>query len=159
MAILKPFKGVRPTRDLAKKIASRPYDVLNTEEARKESEGNPFSFLRIVKPEIDFEPGFDPHSPEVYQKGRENFIKAQQSGLFFQDQKDCLYIYMLEKDGHSQTGVVGCQGIEDFFNGSILKHELTRPDKEEDRKNHIRVGRMHAEPVLFAYKKKKFQNI
>ena len=82
LAILKPFKGVRPNKDFVRKIASRPYDVLNTEEARKESEGNPFSFLRIVKPEIDFKPGFDPHSPEVYQKGRDNFFKAQQSGLF-----------------------------------------------------------------------------
>jgi len=136
-----------------KKVASRPYDVLSTEEARKEAEGNPYSFLRVVKPEIDFKPGFDPYSPEVYQKGRENFQKGWQTGLFKQDLKELLYLYELVQDGHSQTGLVGCLSIEDFFNDSILKHELTRPDKEEDRKTHIKVGRMHAEPVLFAYRK------
>ena len=138
-----------------KNIASRPYDVITTEEARIEAEGNPYSFLRVIKPEIDFEPGFDPHSPEVYQKGRDNFQEGLHTGIFKQDSKELLYVYSLEKDGHSQTGLVGCLGIEDFFNDVILKHELTRPDKEEDRKNHIRVGGMQAEPVLFAYKKSK----
>lgn len=155
MAILKPFRGVRPPRELVKKIASKPYDVLNTEEARKEAEGNPISFLRVIKPEIEFESGFNPHAPEVYQKGRENFSKAVQSGLFIQDKKEHFYIYMLIKDGQSQTGIVGCLGIEDYFNDVILKHELTLPDKEEDRKKHIKNSRIHAEPVMFAYQKVK----
>lgn len=151
MAILKPFKAYRPVREKAHLIASKPYDVINTSEARKESEGNELSFLHIVKPEIDFPDDQDPYAIEVYIKGRDNFQKLCEQNLFLQDESECFYIYMLEKNGRQQSGIVGCAGIEDYFNDVILKHELTRPDKEEDRKNHVRITNMNAEPVFFAF--------
>ena len=152
MAILKPFKAIRPVRDQAALVASKPYDVINTKEARIESSGNKLSFLHIVKPEIDFPDEQDPYALEVYIKGRENFKALCENNIMVQDEKECYYIYMLEKDKRQQTGIVGCAGIEDYFNDVILKHELTRPDKEEDRKNHVRVTNMNAEPVFFAYR-------
>jgi uncharacterized protein (DUF1015 family) len=151
MASLKPFRAYRPKGDKAFLVASVPYDVITSTEAKDVVKKNPISFLRITKPEVDFSRDSDPHSQEVYLKGELNFRKACEMGLFEQDNQDCLYIYMLEKDGEQQTGIVGCIGIEDYFNETIKKHELTRPDKEEDRKNHIRHTSMHAEPVLFSY--------
>ena len=151
MAILKAFKGIRPVKDKVKQIASRPYDVLNSEEARIEADGNPFSFLHIVKPEIDLPPDVDHYSPQVYEKGKENFAKMLKDGLFFQDEKNCLYIYAQTMNGKRQIGLVGCAGVEDYMNNIIKKHEMTRADKEEDRKNHVRVSNMNAEPVFFAY--------
>lgn len=151
MAILKPFSALRPVTDHVSEVASKPYDVLNTDEARSEADGNPLSFLHVVKPEIDFPSGHDPYAPEIYEKGRENFTRLCNDGIFVRDDSDCLYVYMLEMNGRQQTGIVGCAAVEDYFNNVVLKHELTRPDKEEDRKNHIRVSRMHAEPVFFAY--------
>ena len=152
MAILKPFRAHRPTAERAKDVASKPYDVINTYEARIEVTDNALSFLHIVKPEIDFPEDHDPYAPEIYRKGKSNFDALCESGTFIRDEKVSYYIYMLEKEGRSQTGLVGCAGIDDYFNDIIKKHELTRPDKEEDRKNHVRVGNMNAEPVFFAYR-------
>lgn len=151
MAKIKAFRGWRPLKEKVHLVASRPYDVLNTEEARKEVEGNPDSFLHVVKPEIDFSSGQNPYAPEVYEKGKENFNTAVQKGIFSQDQEDCIYIYRLTMDGQSQAGIVAAAAIDDYFNEVIKKHELTRPDKEEDRKKHVRVSEMNAEPVFFAY--------
>ncbi len=155
MAILKPFKAYRPVPDKAHFVASVPYDVISTEEAKRAVKGNSLSFLRVIKPEVDFPKDHDPYSPAVYQKAKTNFERACEMGLFKQDEKESLYIYMLEKEGHRQTGIVGCAGIEDYFNEVIKKHELTRPDKEEDRKNHIRYTNMNAEPVFLAYPRSK----
>lgn len=151
MATLKPFRAYRPIKDKAFLVASVPYDVISTAEARDIAKRNPISFLRVTKPEIDFSRDHNPYDHDVYLKGENNFRKACEMGLFKQDENECLYIYMLEKEGKQQTGLVGCVGIEDFFNDVIRKHELTRPDKEEDRKNHIRFTNMQAEPVFFSY--------
>lgn len=152
MATLKPFRAYRPVKDLAHLVASVPYDVISSEEAREVVKGNPISFLHIIRPEIDFPREKDPYAPEVYRRAEKNFNKALEMGLFHQDHNESFYIYMLEKEGHQQTGIVGCASIEDYFNEVILKHELTRPDKEEDRKNHVRATNMNAEPVFFAYR-------
>jgi uncharacterized protein (DUF1015 family) len=151
MAVLKAFKGLRPVKDKVKLIASRPYDVLSSEEARTEAGGNQYSFLHVVKPEIDLPEDIDHYSPEVYKKGKENLEKMLSEGLIFRDNKEYLYIYALTMNGKRQVGLVGCAGVEDYMNNIIKKHELTRPDKEEDRKNHVRVSNMNAEPVFFAY--------
>ncbi len=151
MAILRAFKGIRPVKDKVKLIASKPYDVLNSEEARTEARGNEYSFLHIVKPEIDLPPETDHYSPEVYEKGKENFCKMVNKGLFFQDKKNCFYVYAQTMNGKRQIGLVGCAGVDDYMDNIIKKHELTRADKEEDRKNHIRVSNMNYEPVFFAY--------
>ncbi len=151
MAVVKPFRGIRPRPEFAKAVASRPYDVLNSEEAREEAKGNAISFLHVVKPEICLDEGVSLYSPEVYQQGRVEYERLWQEGVLLQDERPCYYIYRLTMDGYSQTGWVGCTAVEDYFNGVVLKHELTRPDKEEDRKNHIRVSRIHAEPVFYAY--------
>lgn len=148
---IKAFKGLRPVKDKAKLVASRPYDVLDSDEARKEAEGNPYSFLNVVKPEITLPPDIDHYSPVVYDAGKKNFQKLVDAGVFFQDKEDCLYIYELIMDGRSQNGIVACAAVEDYMHDRIKKHELTRPDKETDRKNHVRVSMMNAEPVFFAY--------
>ena len=151
MAILKPFRGVRPTKELVKRVICRPYDVLDEKEARIEANGDPYSFYRVIKPEMDFPDDFDHYSPEIYKKGKANYEQMKAEGVFFQDEKECLYIYAQTMNGRTQYGIVGCAGVEDYLNDVIKKHELTRPDKEEDRKNHVRVGNMNAEPVFFAY--------
>lgn len=152
MAKIKPFKAWRPAvRDIAH-VASRPYDVLNREEALQEAEGKPYSFLHVIKPEIDLPEEGDPYAPEVYEQGRRCFLGWLREGIFKQDAEPSFYIYRLIMGEHMQTGLVGLAAIDDYFNEVIKKHELTRPDKEEDRKNHVRVGRMHAEPVFFAYR-------
>ena len=148
---IKAFKGFRPIAEKVKAVASRPYDVLNSEEALEEAKGNPWSFLNVVKPEITLSPGTDHYSTAVYEAGKNNFQKLVKEGVFFQDQEDCLYIYELVMDGRSQNGIVACASVEDYLEGHIKKHELTRPDKETDRKNHVRVSMMNAEPVFFAY--------
>lgn len=153
MAVLKPFRGIRPVPDKAAQIASKPYDVLNEHEAREECKGNPLSFYHVIKPEIDFPDDFDHYAPEVYRKGSENFSKLMRDGIFLQDNQDCYYIYQQTMDGRKQNGIVGCAHIDDYFNDIIRKHELTRPDKEEDRKNHIRASKLNYEPVFFAYPK------
>ena len=152
MAILKPFKGIRPPVNIAPKLASRPYDVLNSEEARMEAKGNDYSLLHIIKPEIDLKPGVDVHSPEVYEKARENFHNFMDKGWLIQDGKESLYIYAQTMNGKTQYGLVGCASIEDYLNGVIKKHELTRPDKEEDRMKHVRINNANIEPVFFTYR-------
>lgn len=151
MAILKPFKGIRPIKSEVQNVASKPYDVLNEKEAREECKNNPHSFYHVIKPEIDFPDDFDHYAPEIYLRGKENFDKLVKDGVFFQDDKDCYYIYQQTMNGRKQNGIVGCAGVNDYFNDIIKKHELTRPDKEEDRKNHVRVSKLNYEPVFFAY--------
>ncbi len=151
MAILKAFKGIRPVKDKAANIASRPYDVLNRAEAFKEAAGNPLSFLHVIKPEIDLPVSMDEHDPEVYRRGSATFQQMIVDGVFFTDDSDKLYVYAQTMDGRTQYGIVGCASVDDYMNNVIRKHELTRPDKEEDRKNHIRVSNMNYEPVFFAY--------
>ena len=151
MSVLKAFKGFRPRADLAERIASRPYDVLNSEEAREEVKDNPHSFLRVVKPEVDLPPDVDLYSDEVYQTGRENLKKLIDEGIFFQDEAENLYVYAQTMNGKTQYGLVGCASVRDYLDNVIRKHELTRPDKEEDRRKHIRVSNFNAEPVFFAY--------
>ncbi|MCF8244702.1 MAG: DUF1015 family protein [Saprospiraceae bacterium] len=151
MSIFIPFRAYRPTQKNAKAVASRPYDVLNREEALVECEGNPLSFYHVIKPEIDFPESHDHYATEVYQKGKENFDHLVKDGVIVQDKEAQFYVYQLNMNGHEQTGLVGCCAIEDYFNNIIKKHELTRPDKEEDRKNHIRYSRLNYEPVLFSY--------
>jgi len=132
-------------------VASRPYDVLNSEEAREEVKGNPRSFLRVVKPEVDLPEDTDLHSREVYNKGKENLDRLIAEGFFRQDDQEMLYVYGQTMWGKTQYGIVGCASVDDYLGGVIKKHELTRPDKEEDRMNHIRTTNFNAEPVFFAY--------
>jgi uncharacterized protein (DUF1015 family) len=149
MAILKAFRGLRPPANIVEKLACRPYDVLNSEEAREEA--NPHSLLHITKPEIDFEPGTDIHIQAVYDKAKENFASFREKGYLEQDGEEHLYIYAQTMDGRRQYGLVGCAGVDDYMNGIIKKHELTRPDKEEDRMKHVRITNANIEPVFFAY--------
>ncbi|MDE6301612.1 MAG: DUF1015 family protein [Muribaculaceae bacterium] len=151
MAKVKPFKGVRPPKHLVEKVASRPYDVLNSEEARAEAEGNPHSLYHIIKPEIDFTPGTDEHDPKVYDKAVENFNAFQTSGWLVQDDKEHYYIYAQTMDGRTQYGIVVAANVDDYMSGAIKKHELTRRDKEEDRMKHVRVQNANIEPVFFAF--------
>ena len=151
MAKVKPFKGVRPPRELVTEVSSRPYDVLNSEEARAEAEGNPKSLYHIIKPEIDFAPGQDEHAPEVYDKAVENFKAFRKNGWLVQDEKEHYYIYAQTMDGRTQYGFVVAASVEDYLTGKIKKHELTRRDKEEDRMKHVRVNNANIEPVFFAF--------
>lgn len=151
MAVIKPFKGIRPPKELVEKVASRPYDVLNSEEARAEAEGNPMSLYHIIKPEIDFEPGTDEHEEKVYQKAVENFSKFKNEGWLVQDEKENYYVYAQTMNDKTQYGLVVCAHIDDYVNGRIKKHELTRKDKEEDRMKHVRINDANIEPVFFAY--------
>jgi len=151
MSILKPFKAVRPVADKVKDVACRPYDVLNTAEAKAEADGNPVSFYHVIKPEINFPDDHDPYDESIYKKGRENYELLKDNGILIKDDSARFYAYQLIMDGHKQTGIVGCCAIDDYFNNVIKKHELTRPDKEEDRKNHVRYGKINAEPVFFSY--------
>lgn len=151
MAKVKPFRGVRPPKELVEQVASRPYDVLNSEEARKEAEGNEKSLYHIIKPEIDFEPGCDEHDPKVYDKAVENFTKFQQNGWLRQDDKENYYIYAQTMDGRTQYGFVVAAWVSDYMEGRIKKHELTRRDKEEDRMKHVRCNNANIEPVFFAF--------
>lgn len=151
MAKVKPFKGVRPPKEFVEEVVSRPYDVLNSEEARKEAEGNPKSLYHIIKPEIDFDPGTDEHDPKVYSKAVENFEKFQKNGWLVQDDKEHYYIYAQTMDGRTQYGFVVAAWVDDYMEGRIKKHELTRRDKEEDRMKHVRVNNANIEPVFFAF--------
>lgn len=151
MAKVKPFRGLRPPRELVTEVVSRPYDVLNSEEARLEAEGNPKSLYHIIKPEIDFEPGKDEHAPEVYDKAVENFQAFQNNGWLVQDDKEHYYIYAQTMDGRTQYGIVIAAYVDDYMSGRIKKHELTRRDKEEDRMKHVRINNANVEPVFFAF--------
>ncbi len=149
MVHIKPFCGIRPPQELAAEVASRPYDVLNSVEAKREASER--SLLHIIKPEIDFDPIADEHSEEVYQKAVENFKEWMQKGWLVQDQEEHYYIYAQTMNGRTQYGLAMCCHFEDYANGSIKKHELTRPDKEEDRMIHVRNQKANIEPVFFAY--------
>lgn len=151
MAKIKPFRGYRPDKDKASKIASRPYDVLSSDEAREEVKINPDSFLHVVKSEVDLPVDIDTHSSIVYEKAKENLLNLIENGIFKQDNKPSYYIYAQTMNGNIQYGLVGCASCEDYLNGIIKKHELTRPDKEDDRVNHIKTTNFNAEPVFFAY--------
>ncbi len=151
MATVKPFKGIRPPREMVTQVASRPYDVLNSEEAREEAAGNPRSLYRIIKPEIDFAPGTDEHDPRVYDKAVENFHMFQKEGWLVQDEKERYYIYAQTMNGRTQYGIVVAAYVDDYMEGRIKKHELTRRDKEEDRMKHVRVNNANIEPVFFAF--------
>ena len=151
MAKIKPFKGLRPPRELVTEVASRPYDVLNSEEARAEAGDNLKSLYHIIKPEIDFEPGMDEHAPEVYDKAVANFNAFQQNGWLVQDDKEHYYIYAQTMDGRTQCGFVIAANVADYMEGRIKKHELTRRDKEEDRMKHVRINNANVEPVFFAF--------
>lgn len=151
MAVIKPFKGIRPPKDLVEKVASRPYDVLNSEEARAEADGNPMSLYHIIKPEIDFVPGTDEHDEKVYAKALENFTKFKNEGWLKQDTYEKYYVYAQTMNGKTQYGLVVCAHVDDYMEARIKKHELTRKDKEEDRMKHVRVNNANIEPVFFAY--------
>lgn len=151
MAKVKPFRGIRPPREMVTEVASRPYDVLNSEEARAEAEGNPRSLYHIIKPEIDFEPGTDEHDPRVYDRAVENFKAFRDNGWLVQDDKEHYYIYAQTMDGRTQYGIVVAANVDDYMEGRIKKHELTRRDKEEDRMKHVRINNANIEPVFFAF--------
>jgi uncharacterized protein (DUF1015 family) len=149
---IKPFKGIRPPKQYVLQVNSRPYDVLNSEEARAEAAGNEKSLYHIIKPEINFEPGTDEHDPKVYQSAREHFDLFQKNGWLVQDPKECYYVYAQTMGDRTQYGLVVAAWFEDYMAGRIKKHELTRRDKEEDRMKHVRVNNANIEPVFFAYK-------
>ena len=151
MAKIKPFRGVRPPREYVEEVESRPYDVLDSEEARAEAGDNEKSLYHIIKPEIDFAPGTSEYDPRVYEKAAENFKKFQDKGWLVQDAKEQYYIYAQTMNGKTQYGLVVCAYVDDYLNGVIKKHELTRRDKEEDRMKHVRVNNANIEPVFFAY--------
>lgn len=151
MAKIKPFKGIRPPKQYVEEVEARPYDVLDSEEARVEAGDNEKSLYHIIKPEIDFEPGTSEYDPRVYEKAAENFKKFQDKGWLVQDDKDNYYIYAQTMNGKTQYGLVVCAFVDDYLNDVIKKHELTRRDKEEDRMKHVRVNNANIEPVFFAY--------
>ena len=149
MVKVKPFAAIRPPKEIVKEVASRPYDVLNSKEAK--AEAGEKSLLHIIKPEIDFDPIADEHSQPVYDKAVENFKLWQQRGWLVQDTKECYYVYAQTMEGRTQYGLVVCANVEDYLTGKIKKHELTRKDKEEDRMKHVRIQSANLEPVFFAY--------
>ena len=151
MATIKPFRGIRPPKEFVERVESRPYDVLESDEARAEAGDNEMSLYHIIKPEIDFPEGTSEYDPRVYEKAAENFQKFQDKGWLVQDDKENYYIYAQTMNGKTQYGLVICAYVEDYKNGTIKKHELTRRDKEEDRMKHVRVNNANIEPVFFAY--------
>lgn len=151
MAKVKPFRGLRPPKNLVEQVASQPYDVLSSEEARAEAGNNEKSLYHIIKPEIDFAPGIAENDPRVYEKAHENFEKFQKNGWLVQDAKEEYYIYAQTMDGRTQYGIVVGASVDDYLTGKIKKHELTRREKEEDRMQHIRVDNANVEPVFLAF--------
>ncbi len=152
MADVKPFKGLRPVPEKIVEVASPPYDVLNSEEARQRVKGNPLSFLHVIKPEIDLDPDIDLYDKRVYAKGGENLANLIRNGILIQDQKPCFYVYKLKMQGREQVGLVTCASVEDYNNDRIKKHEFTRPNKEEDRLNHINHLNAQTGPVFLTYR-------
>lgn len=148
---VKPFRGIRPPQSLAKQVSSRPYDVLNSEEARQEAENNPMSLYHIIKPEINFVEHIDEHDERVYAVARQQFDMFREKGWLVQDEQDCYYVYAQTMEGRTQYGLVLAAWVDDYMEGRIMKHELTRRDKEEDRMKHVRVNDANVEPVFFAY--------
>lgn len=151
MAVLKPFKGIRPVPEKAKEVAARPYDVLNRAEAKEEAAFSPYHYLHVTKPEIDVDDSVDQYDDSVYQKGKENYERLVNDGILKQDEKENLYIYAQTMDGRTQYGIVGCCAVDDYLNNVIKKHEHTLSAKEEARMKHIRVSNVNYEPVFFAY--------
>jgi uncharacterized protein (DUF1015 family) len=148
---IKPFRGIRPPEDIVEQVQSRPYDVLNSDEARAEAAGNPRSLYHIIKPEIDFEVGADEHEPRVYERAVGNFKSFMAQGWLVEDDKEQYYVYAQTMNGRTQYGLVLCANVDDYMAGKIKKHELTRRDKEEDRMKHVRINNANIEPVFFAY--------
>lgn len=159
MAKLKPFKAWRPKPELAPDVACVPYDVINTQEAKKLASGNPRSFLRVIRPEIDLPANTSVYDPKVYEKGRENLISLLNSDAFLHEENESFYIYQLTMNGRNQAGIFGCVSVQDYENDTILKHELTRPDKEDDRTKHIITQEAHAEPVMITFRDTKTDSI
>jgi len=155
MITFRPFRAIRPCPEVAHAVASRPYDVLDSQEAKEEAAGNSNSFLRVIKPEIDLPDSTDLYSDEVYQKGRETFFEMIAKGTFITDLVPNFYVYRLTMDGRSQTGLVGCCNFEEYYEGKIKKHELTRTAKENDRVRHVETLEANAEPVFFSYRGQK----
>ncbi len=152
MATLRPFKAYRPRRDIAARLASKPYDVLNSEEARAEAKDNPSSFLHVGKPEIDLDPGINLYDPRVYAKAKENLDAFVAQGALVADREPMLYLYAQTMGGHTQYGIVGCVSVEEYLNDTIKKHELTRRDKEDDRTMHVKVTNAHSGPIFLTYR-------
>lgn len=148
---IKPFKGIRPPKELVEQVSSRPYDVLNSDEARKEAAGNDMSLYHIIKPEINFEPGTDEHDPRVYGEAKQQYQRFKIKGWLVQDEKEHYYVYAQTMNGKTQYGLVVAAWVDDYLEGRIKKHELTRRDKEEDRMKHVRTLNANMEPVFFAY--------
>jgi uncharacterized protein (DUF1015 family) len=152
MAILHPFRALRPIADHVAEVACVPYDVIDTNEARTLARGKPLSFLHVIRPEIDLPEGTDEHAEEVYERGAENLRKYRASNVSLEDESPGIYLYRLVMEGRSQTGIFGCVSVADYDNDVILKHEKTRPDKEDDRTRHIVTQRAHAEPVMLTFR-------
>jgi uncharacterized protein (DUF1015 family) len=152
MAVFRPFKAFRPTPDKAGDVAAKPYDVLNSEEAREEVIGKPLSFLHVGKPEIDLDPNIGHYDPKVYEKGKENLQKLIHDGCLVEDPEPYLYLYAQTMDGRTQYGLVGCASVDDYWKDVIKKHEKTRKVKEEDRCNHVRVTNAHSGPIFLTYR-------
>lgn len=152
MAIVRPFKGYRPNPELVARVAARPYDVLNSAEARVEAEGNPYSFLHVGKPEIDLPTSVDPYDNGVYLKAKENLDRFIRDGVLRQDPNPSFYLYSQTMDGHTQYGLVGCASVQEYLDNTIKKHELTRKDKEDDRTKHVKVTNAHSGPIFLTYR-------
>jgi uncharacterized protein (DUF1015 family) len=152
MAVYRPFKAFRPQKEYAAEVAAKPYDVLNSDEAREEVKGHPLSFLHIGKPEVDLDPSIDLYDPRVYAKAKENLQKLIDDKILVQDNENFFYIYAQTMDGRTQYGLVGCASVEDYWNDVIKKHEKTRKEKEEDRCEHVRVTNSHSGPIFLTYR-------
>jgi uncharacterized protein (DUF1015 family) len=155
MAVVRPFKGIRPQKELADKVASLPYDVMNREEAKEMAKGNPYSFLHVGRSEIDLDDAVDAYDPKVYEMARHNLDKMVEDDILFQDDQPIFYIYRQIMDGRVQTGIVGCNSIDDYMNDIIKKHEFTRPEKEVDRINNFDYCDANTEPIFLTYKSNK----
>ena len=152
MAIIRPFKAFRPKSEFAGEVAARPYDVLNSDEAREEVKGHPLSFLHVGKPEVDLDPSIDLHDKRVYEKGKENLQKLISQKVLIEDSAPYLYVYAQTMGKHTQYGLVGCASVDEYWNNTIKKHELTRKDKEEDRCEHVRITNSHSGPIFLTYR-------
>lgn len=150
MAVFRAFQALRPIQEKAADVAALPYDVVNREEAKKIGDENPFSFLHVDRPEMDLEPGIDLYDERVYEKARENLMEMEKKGILVQDKTSCYYIYELVRKGKTQTGIVGCASIDDYRNGVVKKHELTREDKEQDRIHHVDSCNANTGPIFLA---------
>ena len=159
MAIFRPFRAFRPRPELAAEVAAKPYDVLNSEEARKETAGHPLSFLHVGKPEIDLDPSINLYDPKVYEKGRDNLQKLIKDGVLLEDAEPSFYLYAQTMNGRTQYGLVGCASVDDYTSDVIKKHEKTRKDKEEDRSNHVRVTNAHTGPIFLTYRDQPEMNL